>query len=403
MQNIVFLSAFCLRERKKMRNFAPDLKNTHMSESFLSIVIYAIILGIMLATFILCGLYLILTNHPVGKPKFETNIPVRRLGGWILIILSILYIFSGRLIPFLPEWGYKDTSLWSVYIQEDALLFMIVCFPLFFLFIFNLVEKIKLEHILNIIVPVFVPIVLYIQYLIHANDLLYFCSFTYWISYVSIMSVLYIRKVKSYERRILEQHSNIDNRELWRFWLPFSLFVTTMVVGMLLGFYAGNTRILCVHIFLNICCTITLVWSVDNLEGNVDETELGISEEEKWEQLDEFTRKRLETIETSLNTEMGKGPFYLNPDFNIQEMSMRLGTNRTYLGQYFRFKNTNFYSFVNKLRIDHACSLIESDQKINLYEIAEQCGFHNTRTFRRVFEEQKGCTPMNWKQNLRGG
>ena len=135
-----------------------------MSESFLAIVIYAVILGIMLATFILCGLYLLTTKHPIGKPKFEVNLPVRRLGGAILLILAGLYIFSGRSIPFLPEWGYKDTSLWNSLVQGDSLLFMIVCFPLFFLFIFNLVEKVKLEHILNILLPDIVPITLFIQF-----------------------------------------------------------------------------------------------------------------------------------------------------------------------------------------------------------------------------------------------
>lgn len=371
-----------------------------MSESFLAIVIYAVILGIMLATFILCGLYLLTTKHPIGKPNFEVNLPVRRLGGAILLILAGLYIFFGRSIPFLPEWGYKDTSLWGTLVQGDSLLFMIVGFPLFFLFIFNLVEKVKLEHILNIFLPVIVPFVLYIQYLITNNELLYFCSLTFWISYVIIMSVLYIRRLRRYEKRILEQHSNIDNRLLWRFWFPFVIFVITMSVGMLLGFYAGNTRILCVHIILNICCTITLVWSVDNLEGNVDETETFIIEEERLNELDDDTRRRIETIDAALKAELEKEePFYLNPGLSINELSLMLHTNRTYLGQYLKFKNTNFYSYINGLRIARACELIEDGTKRNLYDIATQCGFSNTRTFRRVFEEQMKCLPSEWRKD----
>lgn len=371
-----------------------------MSESFLAIVIYAVILGIMLATFILCGLYLLTTKHPIGKPNFEVNLPVRRLGGAILLILAGLYIFFGRSIPFLPEWGYKDTSLWGTLVQGDSLLFMIVGFPLFFLFIFNLVEKVKLEHILNIFLPDIVPITLFIQFLITNNELLYFCSLTFWISYVIIMSVLYIRRLRRYEKRILEQHSNIDNRLLWRFWFPFVIFVITMSVGMLLGFYAGNTRILCVHIILNICCTITLVWSVDNLEGNVDETETFIIEEERLNELDDDTRRRIETIDAALKAELEKEePFYLNPGLSINELSLMLQTNRTYLGQYLKFKNTNFYSYINGLRIARACELIEDGTKRNLYDIATQCGFSNTRTFRRVFEEQMKCLPSEWRKD----
>lgn len=375
-----------------------------MLESFTWIAIYAVVMGMMLATFFLCGIYLIYTQFPLKKPDFKANIPVRKLGGWTLITLGLLYIHSGRLIVYLPEWGTKDSGLdlWGMYIQQDSLLFMIVGFPLFFLFIFNMVEKVKKEQILNAILPVIAPAVLYLHFRIKPSETLYVSSLSFWCAYMSVMCVLYIRRVIQYEKRILEQHSNIENRLLWRFWLPFGLFLTTMIIGMILGVFKGNYLLLIIHVFLNICCTLTLVWSVDNLEGNVEETLFAEEEKSTEDELDEFTQQRMDTIEKRLqNLLLEDPPFFLTPNLGLSDLSLLVGTNRTYLGQYFHYKNTNFYSFVNELRINYACELMDNtDKKLLLNEVAEKSGFNNTRTFRRVFEEQKHCSPSDWN---RGG
>lgn len=373
-----------------------------MPESFTIIAIYAVAVGMMLATFFFCGIYLIHTEYPLKKPDFKANIPVRKLGGWILIALGCLYIYSSRLVAYLPEWGHKNPDLWGQYIQQDALLYMIVCFPFFFLFIFNMVEKVRKEQIVNILIPVIAPTVVYILFCIHPAESLYFSSISFWVAYMSIMCVLYIRRVINYEKRILEQHSNIENRLLWRFWWPFGIFITTMVGGILLGIYEGNFILLIIHIILNIGCTLTLVWSVDNLEGDVEELSIEESLAAEFENLDDYSKRRIENLGKELKKALAKEPFYLKPNFSSHEMAAMLNTNRTYLGQYFHYQNTNFYIFINTLRIEYACKLMEK-QKTNLNDIALLSGFNSPKTFRRVFEDIKGCLPSEWKANGGGG
>ena len=275
---------------------------------------------------------------------------------------------------------------------------MIVCFPLFFLFIFNMVEKVRKEQIVNILLPVIAPTGVYILFCIHPTESLYLSSISFWVAYMSIMCVLYIRRVINYEKRILEQHSNTENRLLWRFWWPFAIFVTTMVLGMLLGIYEGNFILLIIHIILNIGCTLTLVWSVDNLEGDVEEISIEEALMAEFENLDDYSKRRIENLGKEVKRALAKEPFYLKPNFSSQEMALMLNTNRTYLGQYFHYQNTNFYTFINTLRIEYACKLIEK-QNTNLNDIALLSGFYSTKTFRRVFEDFKGCLPSEWKAN----
>lgn len=76
---------------------------------------------------------------------------------------------------------------------------------------------------------------------------------------------------------------------------------------------------------------------------------------------------------------------YLNPRLRLSELAMLLGTNRTYLSQYFNQNcESTFYDFVNDYRIHHAKLLLHSTDD-TLETIAMNSGFNSLSTFRRAF------------------
>ena len=56
--------------------------------------------------------------------------------------------------------------------------------------------------------------------------------------------------------------------------------------------------------------------------------------------------------------------------------------------------NIGFADFVNSLRIEHACNLLEKGS--NITEIAFSSGFSSIRTFNRVFLQTLGMTPRDY-------
>ena len=370
-----------------------------MPVTFLSTAILALLLGVMETSFIICGLYLILSKHTLAKHDFAPNQPLRRLGGCILLILAISYIYSCRLIPTIPHWGEEGGNVWVPYLNRDTLLYLIVVFPFFAAFLFRMVENLKTEQWLTMMVPTIIPIILFVIYCFIPSDTVFFSSITFWITYTVVMATLFIRRMIIYERNIREQHSDIEHHFLWRFFYPAGLFVFTMGIGLSLSFNRDSFVLLGIYFLFNILSTLSLVWAADNLEGDVTKEEESDEEVETGKELtniDEFTKKRFETIEAALNKELKKHAFYLEPKLNINYLAHKIGSNRTYLGQYFHYKGTNFYSYINSLRINHACQLMEEGNLI-ISEIAYDCGFNNLRTFRRVFYEQKGCSPSEWR------
>lgn len=88
---------------------------------------------------------------------------------------------------------------------------------------------------------------------------------------------------------------------------------------------------------------------------------------------------------------------YLNPRLRLSELAMLLGTNRTYLSQYFNQNcESTFYDFVNDYRIHHAKLLLHSTDD-TLETIAMNSGFNSLSTFRRVFVQREGMSPIEFR------
>lgn len=88
---------------------------------------------------------------------------------------------------------------------------------------------------------------------------------------------------------------------------------------------------------------------------------------------------------------------YLNPRLRLSELAMLLGTNRTYLSQYFNQNcESTFYDFVNDYRIHHAKLLLHSTAD-TLETIAMNSGFNSLSTFRRAFVQREGMSPIEFR------
>lgn len=91
---------------------------------------------------------------------------------------------------------------------------------------------------------------------------------------------------------------------------------------------------------------------------------------------------------------------YLNPKLRLSDLAARIGTNRTYMSQYFNHKcEQSFYEYVNNYRVRHSMVLL-SDTDYTLEIIAEMSGFNSLSTFRRAFILQNGCSPQQYRSGM---
>lgn len=85
-------------------------------------------------------------------------------------------------------------------------------------------------------------------------------------------------------------------------------------------------------------------------------------------------------------------------------LAAQLETNTKYLSEVIRkFKEKNFTTYINELKINHIAHLISSDPTFRQYKIsylAEFTGFTSHSTFTVVFKSVTGMSPNDYIQQV---
>ncbi len=91
---------------------------------------------------------------------------------------------------------------------------------------------------------------------------------------------------------------------------------------------------------------------------------------------------------------------YLNPKVSLGDVALAIGSNKTYLSDYFNNSlNTTFYDYINTYRIVEACRIIDAmptEGRKPMSAVAEVSGFNSLSTFNRYFVKVKGVSPKSY-------
>jgi len=91
---------------------------------------------------------------------------------------------------------------------------------------------------------------------------------------------------------------------------------------------------------------------------------------------------------------------HLHEDFSIDELVQLVPLSRRWLQQRFKeYLGVTLYKFIVRERIDRAKKLLVGEKRLQLGEIARQCGFSETRLLRKNFERLEGITPTQFRRN----
>ena len=85
---------------------------------------------------------------------------------------------------------------------------------------------------------------------------------------------------------------------------------------------------------------------------------------------------------------------YTEP-LTLEQISKELHLSKYYISHIFNERmNISFTDFINSLRIEHACNLLE--RGANITDVALSSGFSSVRTFNRVFVQNMEMTPRDY-------
>ncbi len=94
---------------------------------------------------------------------------------------------------------------------------------------------------------------------------------------------------------------------------------------------------------------------------------------------------------------------YLNHDLTQANFAKRLSLSSHHLSEVFSFEfDKNFYQLINSYRIKEAKEILElpANKDYKIIAVAYDAGFKSKTTFNRVFKEQTGYTPTEYRKKL---
>ncbi len=114
--------------------------------------------------------------------------------------------------------------------------------------------------------------------------------------------------------------------------------------------------------------------------------------------LDAGRRRRLAE---RLEADVRAGQWYLDNDVTLDTLATNLGVKRHHLSQILNQElAASFYTFINRLRVQHARALLESTGRTVL-DIAYASGYNNKASFYKAFRDIAGMTPSAYRQRHR--
>ena len=195
--------------------------------------------------------------------------------------------------------------------------------------------------------------------------------------------------IRQYGRWLRDNYANMENKEVWQGFVVMAIF---FLVYAIYSLDAGELSYEYATEVINIVLICYLLWRVETL------SDLSLSQiNHDRSTLDALPAKNVEALlqQYCVDTQL-----YLQHDLNVIQLAKAIGTNRTYLSQYFSSLGTTYNAYINVLRINHFVRLyheaIASHRSFTAQQLAQESGYRNYKTFSLAFKQRMGRSVTAW-------
>lgn len=94
---------------------------------------------------------------------------------------------------------------------------------------------------------------------------------------------------------------------------------------------------------------------------------------------------------------------YLDASLRCIDVARAIGTNRTYLWEALRYCGFGFQEYMSKFRIRHFIEKAHDYRDLSCAEIAEKCGFNDSKSLNRYLKQMFGITLKDYMKKVSQG
>jgi AraC-like DNA-binding protein len=335
---------------------------------------------------------------------------------FLIIWLAIIAAFLGaRLLPF------QVTD----YFKPGIFPLLLMFGPLLYLYVNSLsVENFKLKPVMLLhLIPL---IVVGIHRIIvspvsiggptnPAGSTMYFYNKIYFSLLVLSLLTYWIFSLKlilRHRKNIPNHFSNYTSKNsldwlvsvltlfLVLFVIDFSMSFITRVLGFEIGRFSFLSLNLTIFTFIMIFFGINQ--SVIYNKQRVVKEEPDNSENQEARYLrSSLNEKQMEELTNTVFQYLKNKKPYLNPDYSLQMMAEDLNISRHKLSEAINNgQKKNFYKLINEFRVEEVKEMLVNPafSHYTVLGIGLECGFNSKTSFNRIFKEETGLTPTEYKR-----
>ena len=228
---------------------------------------------------------------------------------------------------------------------------------------------------------------------VNPNDNYFQFALAYFLLIYVIFTIYMVFAVKQYGRWLRDNYADLENKEIW---ISHVLIIVILLLIIFYGFDGANITISFIVQFLSIVLYCFLLWRVETLPQLEN-----VTVEDQSEQPEEQPEEPFEQL---LNERCVATHLYLQHDLTLLLLAQILGTNRSYLSQYFSRQGITYNAYINNLRINHFMKLyseaIAAEKTVIVQQLAKDSGFRSYSTFSLAFKQRTGQSVTAWMQEM---
>ena len=226
-------------------------------------------------------------------------------------------------------------------------------------------------------------------HVVNPNATYFQFALAYFLLIYVIFTIYMVFAVKQYGRWLRDNYADLENKEIW---ISHVLVIVILLLIIFYGFDGADLTISFIVQFLSIVLYCFLLWRVETLPQLEN-----VTVEDQSEQPEEQPEEPFEQL---LNERCVATHLYLQHDLTLLLLAQILGTNRSYLSQYFSRQGITYNAYINNLRIDHFTKLyreaVSAGKTVIVLQLAKDSGFRSYSTFSLAFKQRMGQSVTVW-------
>ena len=220
------------------------------------------------------------------------------------------------------------------------------------------------------------------------------------VAYLVLLGLLFtvhmIFAIRQYGRWLNDNYADLENKKVW---LCQAVALGCMLLFVLYVLAVDMVLIWFLHI-IELVLVGLLLWRVETLPLLAQNTAEPSPNPQHLTPTSTISTIDLEQIDRLLKEHCVATQLYLQHELSLQDLAQAIGTNRSYLSQYFSRKSITYNTYINNLRIDYFIKryqeLTAARQAVVAQELAYESGFSSYRTFSRAFTQRMGQSVTTW-------